>query len=50
MAHIHPVVTGILYLAKNSIAASTIHHEYLPVIFYQKTSVIALRHKSITGS
>jgi hypothetical protein len=50
VAHIHPVITGILYLAKNSIAASAVHHEYLPVIFNQKTSVIALRHKRITGS
>jgi hypothetical protein len=50
VAHIHPVVTGMLNLVENSIAASAVHHEYLPVIFNQKTSVIALRHKRITGS
>jgi hypothetical protein len=50
VAHIHPVVTGMFNLVENIIAASAVHHEYLPVIFYQKTGVIALRHKRITGS
>jgi hypothetical protein len=50
MAHIHPVISGMLQLMQDRTAASAIHHKILPVILDNKASVVTLRNKGIARS